>query len=107
MGERFKMSFTAKQSMFLDSAKVWAEKSGKNLGEVTKNDLTDIAASGGLKFPHWITRVPTYKVGRGLWMVPGDNGSPAIKAVADSSVGVEKAPEPVVNTIPAAPVTVV
>jgi len=101
------MSFTAKQSMFLDSAKVWAEKSGKNLGEVTKNDLTDIAASGGLKFPHWITRVPTYKVGRGLWMVPGDNGSPAIKAVADSSVGVEKAPEPVVNTIPAAPVTVV
>jgi hypothetical protein len=107
MGESFKMSFTAKQSMFLDSAKVWAEKSGKNLGEVTKNDLTDIAASGGLKFPHWITRVPTYKVGRGLWMVPGDNGSPAIKAVADSSVGVEKAPEPVVNTIPAAPVTVV
>ena len=101
------MSFTAKQSMFLDSAKVWAEKHSKNLGEVTKTDLEDIAVSGGLKFPHWITRVPTYKVGRGLWMVPGDNGSPAIKAVADSSVGVEKAPEPVVNTIPAAPVTVV
>ena len=99
------MSFTAKQSMFLDTAKEWAEKSGKNLGEVTKNDLTDIAASGGLKFPHWITRVPTYKVGRGLWMVPGDNGSPAIKAVADSSVGVEKALEPV--AVPAAPVTVV
>ena len=54
------MSFTAKQSMFLDTAKVWAEKSGKNLGEVTKNDLTDIAASGGLKFPHWINTLTDF-----------------------------------------------
>ncbi|MDP7366775.1 MAG: hypothetical protein QGH83_05910, partial [Candidatus Pacebacteria bacterium] len=86
------MSFTAKQSMFLDTAKEWAEKHSKNLGEVTKTDLEDIAVSGGLKFPHWITRVPTYKVGRGLWSIPVD-GAPAIKAVADSSVGVEKAPD--------------
>ncbi len=98
------MSFTAKQNMFLDTASVWAEEHGKNLGEATKTDLEDIAVSGGLKFPHWITRVPTYKVGRGLWSVPVD-GSPAIKAVADSSVGVEKALEPV--AVPAAPVTVV
>jgi len=98
------MSFTAKQSMFLDTASVWAEKHGKNLGEATKNDLTDIAVSGGLKFPHWITRVPTYKVGRGLWSVPVD-GAPAIKAVADSSVGVEKAPDPVAKSVPAVPVT--
>ena len=99
------MSFTAKQSMFLDTASVWAEKHGKNLGEATKTDLEDIAVSGGLKFPHWITRVPTYKVGRGLWSVPVD-GAPAIKAVADSSVGVEKAPDPIAS-IPAVPVTVV
>ncbi len=98
------MSFTAKQNMFLDTASVWAEEHGKNLGEATKTDLEDIAVSGGLKFPHWITRVPTYKVGRGLWSVPVD-GSPAIKAVADSSVGVEKALEPV--AVPAVPVTVV
>ena len=91
------MSFTAKQSMFLDTASVWAEKHGKNLGEATKTDLEDIAVSGGLKFPHWITRVPTYKVGRGLWSVPVD-GAPAIKAVADSSVGVEKAPDPITIT---------
>ena len=108
------MSFTAKQNMFLDTASVWAEKHGKYLGEATKNDLTDIAASGGLKFPHWITRVPTYKVGRGLWALPVD-GSPAIKAVADSSVGVEKAPESMtydvasgsIVDVPAVPVTVV
>ena len=108
------MSFTAKQSMFLDTASVWAEEHGKNLGEATKTDLEDIAVSGGLKFPHWITRVPTYKVGRGLWSVPVD-GSPAIKAVADSSVGVEKAPDTMtydvasgtIVDVPAAPVTVV
>ena len=99
------MSYTAKQQSFIDSAKSWADNHGKDLTSVTKTDLTDIADSGGLKFPHWITRVPTYKVGRGLWMVPGIDGSPAIKAVADSSVGVDKAPEVIAKTVPAVPVT--
>ena len=99
------MSYTAKQQAFIDSAKSWADNHGKDLTSVTKTDLTDIADSGGLKFPHWITRVPTYKVGRGLWMVPGIDGSPAIKAVADSSVGVDKAPEVIAKTVPAVPVT--
>ena len=91
------MSFTSKQEMFRTAAISWAEKFSKDLSRVDKDDLTAIADSAGLKFPHWITRVPTYKVGRGLWSIPADgvspNGSPAIKAVADSSVGVEKAPE--------------
>jgi hypothetical protein len=77
--------------------------------------LQEIADECGLKFPHFITRVPTYKVGRGLWAVPNVDGSPAIKAVADSSVGVEETEggsivaAPVKNLaikpVPAVPVT--
>jgi MoxR-like ATPase len=92
------------------AAKEWAEKYSKDLSKVDKHDLTNIANSVGMKFPHWITRVPTYKVDRGLWMVPVD-GAPAIKAVADSSVGVDKAPDPITvtskPTAPAVPASVV
>ena len=98
------LTFTSKQEMFRTAAVKWAEKFSKDLSKVDKDDLTTIADSAGLKFPHWITRVPTYKVGRGLWSIPVDgstvneNGAPAIKAVADSSVGVEKAPDPITIT---------
>ena len=91
------MSFTKKQKDFMSAATVWAEEHGKDLSGVDKHDLQDIANSVEVKFPHWITRVPTYKVGRGLFAVPV-NGAPAIKAVADSSVGVEKAPDPITVT---------
>ena len=119
------LTFTTKQNDFLSASISWATKYGKALDKVDKEDLTVIADSAGLKFPHWITRVPTYKVGRGLWALPisNDIGStyvtnvinqepvvdvnetPAIKAVADSSVGVEKAPDLVVNKVPAVPLT--
>ena len=93
------MSYTSKQDLFRSAAVIWAEKFSKDLSKVDKHDLTTIADDAGLKFPHWITRVPTYKVGRGLWSIPVDglslNGSPAIKAVADSSVRVDKALESV------------
>ena len=93
------MAFTKKQNLFRSAAVSWAEKFSKDLSKVDKHDLATIADNAGMKFPHWITRVPTYKVGRGLWSVPVDglslNGSPAIKAVADSSVRVDKAPESV------------
>ena len=106
------MSYTAKQSDFMTAASAWAEQSlGRDLAKMSKSDLQAVADQSGMKFPHWITRVPTYKVGRGLWSIPVD-GSPAIKAVADSSVGVDKAPEPVKDSItitnkPTAPATVV
>ena len=51
MGESSKMSYTAKQKSFIDSAKSWAETNGKDISSVTKTDLTDIADFGGLKFP--------------------------------------------------------
>ena len=91
------MSFTSKQKDFISAAKVWAEKHGKDLSSMDKHDLQSVANSAEMKFPHWLTRVPTYKVDRGLWSVPVD-GAPAIKAVSDSSVGVDKAPDPITIT---------
>jgi len=109
------MSFTSKQTAFIGAAVVWSDKYSKDLSSVSKIQLQEIADECGMKFPHFITRVPTYKVGRGLWAVPSVDGSPAIKAVADSSVGVEKAPESITITdkvtepvkIPLAPTTTV
>ena len=91
------MSFTSKQKDFISAAKVWAEKHGKDLSNMDKHDLQSVANSAEMKFPHWLTRVPTYKVDRGLWSVPVD-GAPVIKAVSDSSVGVDKAPDPITVT---------
>jgi hypothetical protein len=97
------MGFTSKQKDFMAAAKEWAETHGKDLSKMDKPDLQGVANSVEMKFPHWITRVPTYKVDRGLWSVPVD-GAPAIKAVADSSVGVDKAPDPItITTKPTAP----
>ena len=102
------MSFTNKQSAFIDAAVSYNENVvAIDFNSVSKTDLTNIANSADLKFPHWLTRVPTYKAGRGLWSIPVD-GAPAIKAVADSSVGVEKAPDSITEKpVPAVPVTVV
>ena len=107
MGERLVMSFTNKQSAFINAAVSYNENVvAIDFNSVNKTDLTNIANSADLKFPHWLTRVPTYKAGRGLWSIPVD-GAPAIKAVADSSVGVEKAPDSIPKSVPAVPVTVV
>ena len=100
------MGFTSKQKDFMAAAKQWAAKHGKDLSSMDKHDLQSVANSVEMKFPHWITRIPTYKVDRGLWMVPVD-GAPAIKAVADSSVGVDKAPDPItITTKPTSPAVV-
>ena len=100
------MGFTSKQKDFMAAATTWAEEHGKDLSSMDKHDLQSVANSAEMKFPHWITRVPTYKVDRGLWMVPVD-GAPAIKAVAGSSVGVDKAPAPITSTTkPTAPAVV-
>jgi len=105
MGERFKMSFTSKQSAFINAAVSYNENVvAIDFNSVNKTDLTNIANSADLKFPHWLTRVSDYKVGRGLWSIPV-NGAPAIKAVADSSVGVEKAPDSITDK-PAEPAKV-
>ena len=102
------MSFTNKQSAFINAAVSYNENVvAIDFNSVNKTDLTNIANSADLKFPHWLTRISDYKVGRGLWSIPV-NGAPAIKAVADSSVGVEKAPDSITEKpVPAVPVTVV
>ena len=102
------MSFTSKQTAFIDAAVAYNETTvAVDFNAVTKIELTNIAESAGLKFPHWITRVPTYKVGRGLWKIPV-NGAAAPKAVVEGSVEAESAPEPVtITSKPTAPVSVV
>ena len=74
------MSFTRKQKDFMSAAAAWAEKHGKDLSSMDKHDLQSIANSAELKFPHWITRVPTYKVDRGLFSIPV-NGVDSVKPV--------------------------
>ena len=99
------MSFSKKQIAFIDAAVKYNETMvAIDLGSVNKIDLQNIANFADMKFPHFITRVQDYKVGRGLWAIPVD-GAPAIKAVADSSVGVEKAPD-VITDKPTEPVKV-
>jgi len=74
------MSFTSKQIAFINAAVSYNENVvAIDFNSVNKTDLTNIAASADLKFPHWLTRVSDYKVGRGLWSIPV-NGAPAIKA---------------------------
>ena len=83
------MGFTSKQSNFLTAATSWAETFGKDLSRMTKRDLQDVADSAKMKFPHWITRVPTYKVGRGLFVVPSVNDTQIKPAAATATPVVE------------------
>ena len=81
------MSFTKKQEMFRTTAVTWAAENSKDLSVVSKSDLKEIADRAGIAFPHWITRVPTYKVGRGTWFVPvDDNTASTVKAKAPVKV---------------------
>ena len=81
------MSFTKKQEMFRTAAVTWSTENNKDLSSVSKTDLSDIADSVDMAFPHWITRVPTYKVGRGTWFVPvDDNTASTVKAKAPVKV---------------------
>ena len=99
------MGFTSKQSDFLTAANTWAETFGKDLGRMTKRDLQDVADSAKMKFPHWITRVPTYKVGRGLFVVPSvtdakikpATAKPVVEAPAPLALGRETVVAPVVE----------
>ena len=81
------MSFTKKQEMFRTAAVTWSTENNKDLSSVSKTDLSEIADSVDMAFPHWITRVPTYKVGRGTWFVPvDDNTASTVKAKAPVKV---------------------
>ena len=81
------MSLTSKQTAFVNAAKSYE---GIDINSVNKTELQSIADSAGLKFPHWITRVSTYKDGRGLWSIPVDG---EIK-VSEVKVKEKKTPKP-------------
>ena len=96
------MSFTSKQKLFVDATKKYMVEHGElisdDLGrDFTKDELQTIADTAGLKFPHWITRVPTYKVGRGLFRVPADGkASSSVSVVKPVAPAAVKPPTPAV-----------
>jgi MoxR-like ATPase len=97
------MTFTNKQIAFINAAVSYNENVvAIDFNSVSKIDLTNIANSADLKFPHWLTRVPTYKAGRGLWSIPV-NGAPAIKAGELMAMAGQNLPDstPVSNIVPA------
>ena len=105
-------SNNAKREAFVSAAIKYNESVvAIDLDSVSKIDLQNIADSAGLKFPHWITRVGDYKVGRGLWKIPLTNG--VAKATPSSKKKAKKVAEPVASepvTItdkPTAPTSVV
>ena len=93
------MSLNAKRTAFVNAAKSYE---GIDINSVNKADLQNIADSAGLKFPHWITRVPTYKVGRGLWSIPVDGET----EVSEVKVKEKKTPKPKPVAEPAVSTTI-
>ena len=105
-------SNNAKREAFVSAAIKYNESVvAIDFDSVSKIDLQNIADSAGLKFPHWITRVSDYKVGRGLWKIPLTNG--VAKATPSPKKKAKKVAEPVASepiTItdkPTAPTSVV
>ena len=93
------MSLNAKRTAFINAAKSYE---GIDINSVNKTDLQNIADSAGLKFPHWITRVSTYKVGRGLWSIPVDGET----KVSEVKVKEKKTPKPKPVAEPAVSTTI-
>ena len=93
------MSLNAKRTAFVNAAKSYE---GIDINSVNKAELQSIADSAGLKFPHWITRVSTYKVGRGLWSIPVDGET----EVSEVKVKEKKTPKPKPVAEPAVSTTI-
>ncbi len=93
------MSLNSKRTAFVNAAKSYE---GIDIKSVNKVDLQNIADSAGLKFPHWITRVSTYKVGRGLWSIPVDGET----EVSEVKVKEVKTPKPKPVAEPAVSTTI-
>ena len=93
------MSLNAKRTAFVNAAKSYE---GIDINSVNKTELQSIADSAGLKFPHWITRVSTYKVGRGLCSIPVDGET----EVSEVKVKEKKTPKPKPVAEPAVSTTI-
>ena len=85
------MSLTAKQTAFVNAAVKYNETMvAIDLNSVNKTELQNIADFADMKFPHFITRVQDYKVGRGLWSIPVDGET----KVSEVKVKEKKTPKP-------------
>ena len=69
-----KNNMTDTQKQFVSTAK---EMFGENTTEVTRQDVIKMINDKGVKYPVWLLKSPTYRIGRGQYKLPTFNESMA------------------------------
>ena len=69
-----KTNITETQKQFVSTAK---EMFGENTTEVTRQDVIKMFNDKGVKYPVWLLKSPTYRIGRGQYKLPTFNESMA------------------------------
>jgi|TARA_Y100000996_G_scaffold351458_1_gene290754 hypothetical protein len=69
-----KTNITETQKQFVSTAK---EMFGENTTEVTRQDVIKMINDKGVKYPVWLLKSPTYRIGRGQYKLPTFNESMA------------------------------
>ena len=62
-----KTNITETQKQFVSTAK---EMFGENTTEVTRQDVIKMINDKGVKYPVWLLKSPTYRIGRGHYKLP-------------------------------------
>ena len=62
-----KTNITETQKQFVSTAK---EMFGENTTEVTRQDVIKMINDKGVKYPVWLLKSPTYRIGRGQYSLP-------------------------------------
>ena len=69
-----KTNITETQKQFVSTAK---EMFGENTTEVTRQDVIKMINDKRVKYPVWLLKSPTYRIGRGQYKLPTFNESMA------------------------------
>ena len=69
-----KTNMTDTQKQFVSVAK---DMFGENTTEVTRQDVIKMINDKGVKYPVWLLKSPTYRIGRGQYKLPTFNESMA------------------------------
>ena len=62
-----KTNMTDTQKQFVSVAK---DMFGENTTEVTRQDVIKMINDKGVKYPVWLLKSPTYRIGRGQYKLP-------------------------------------
>ena len=62
-----KTNMTDTQKQFVSVAK---DMFGENTTEVTRQDVIKMINDKGVKYPVWLLKSPTYRIGRGQYSLP-------------------------------------